>query len=60
VGLSLSRAVGRVGLVLHDRSVPGTRSNIDHLAVVPSGVWVIDTKHYAGTAFPPYGSAGPG
>lgn len=34
--------------VLHDRRVPGTRANIDHLAVTPTGVYVIDTKKYAG------------
>ena len=33
---------------LHDRRIPGSRTNIDHLAVTPSGVWVIDAKHYAG------------
>lgn len=32
--------------VLHDRRIPGTRANIDHLAVGPSGVWVIDAKRY--------------
>jgi hypothetical protein len=48
VGAYLSRAVAGVGLVLHDRAVPGTRANIDHIAVVPSGVWVIDTKQYTG------------
>lgn len=32
--------------VLHDRQVPGTRANIDHLAVGPSGVFVIDAKKY--------------
>jgi hypothetical protein len=30
--------------VLHDRSVPGSRANIDHLVIGPSGVWVVDTK----------------
>lgn len=35
-------------LVLHDRRVPGSRANIDHVAVAPSGVWVIDTKRYRG------------
>jgi hypothetical protein len=35
-------------LVLHDRRIPGTRANIDHLAVAPSGIWVIDAKKYAG------------
>lgn len=34
--------------VLHDRRVPGKRSNIDHIAVTPTGVLVIDTKHYKG------------
>jgi hypothetical protein len=34
--------------VLHDRRVPGTRANIDHIAVAPSGVWVVDTKRYKG------------
>lgn len=34
--------------VLHDRRIPGSRANIDHIAVGPSGVWVIDTKRYRG------------
>ena len=34
--------------VLHDRRIPGTRANIDHLAVTPTGVYVIDPKRYAG------------
>ena len=33
---------------LHDRRVPGKRSNIDHLAVGPSGVWTVDAKRYKG------------
>ncbi|MDQ7878494.1 nuclease-related domain-containing protein [Microbacterium sp. QXD-8] len=32
--------------VLHDRRIPGTRANIDHIAIGPSGVWVIDAKRY--------------
>jgi hypothetical protein len=35
-------------LVLHDRRVPGSRANIDHIVVAPSGVWVIDAKLYKG------------
>lgn len=35
-------------LVLHDRRIPGSRANIDHIAVAPSGVWVIDTKRCKG------------
>lgn len=34
--------------VLHDRRMPGTRGNIDHLAVTPTGVYVIDAKKYQG------------
>lgn len=35
--------------VLHDRRVPGTRANIDHIAIAPGGVFVIDAKRYDGT-----------
>ena len=48
VGHWLDDAVGRRGVVLHDRAVPRRRANLDHLAVVPSGIWVVDTKHYRG------------
>lgn len=34
--------------VLHDRRIPGSRANIDHLVVAPSGVWIVDAKRYAG------------
>ena len=34
--------------VLHDRSVPRSRANIDHLAVTPAGVFVIDAKAHRG------------
>ena len=34
--------------VLHDRRMPGSRANIDHLAVTPTGVYVIDAKRYQG------------
>lgn len=34
--------------VLHDRRIPGTKANIDHIAVTPSGIFVIDAKRYAG------------
>jgi Nuclease-related domain len=35
-------------IVLHDRRIPRSRTNIDHLAVAPSGVYVIDAKRYKG------------
>ena len=34
--------------VLHDRRIPGTRANIDHITVGPTGVHVIDAKRYKG------------
>jgi Nuclease-related domain len=37
-------------VVLHDRRIPGSRANIDHIAVAPSGVWVIDAKRCEGKA----------
>jgi hypothetical protein len=39
----------KVLTVLHDRQIPGTRANIDHIAVTRSGaVWAIDAKNYSG------------
>ncbi|GAA1098250.1 hypothetical protein GCM10009668_14590 [Nocardioides dubius] len=32
--------------VLHDRRIPGTRANIDHIAITPTGIYVIDAKRY--------------
>jgi Nuclease-related domain len=34
--------------VLHDLVVPGSAANIDHLAIGPGGVFVIDSKQYRG------------
>lgn len=34
--------------LIHDRRIPGTRANIDHIAVAPTGVHVIDAKRYKG------------
>lgn len=48
VGRYLSTSVGGRGIVLHDRAITGRQSNIDHLVVVSTGVWVIDTKRYRG------------
>jgi hypothetical protein len=35
--------------VLHDRRVPRTRGNIDHIVIAPAGVFVIDAKDWEGT-----------
>lgn len=34
--------------VLHDRRIPGSRANIDHVVIAPAGVFVIDAKNYKG------------
>lgn len=34
--------------VLHDRRIPGSRANIDHLVIAPSGVFIVDAKNYRG------------
>jgi Nuclease-related domain len=46
----LAEALERVdGLrALHDRRVPGTRGNIDHILIAPAGVFVVDAKRYDG------------
>ena len=48
LGRRLDFLVGDGVLVLHDRRVPGTRANIDHIAVGPAGVFVLDAKRYKG------------
>lgn len=48
VGARLDRLRPSGVLALHDRRVPGRRTNIDHIAVGPSGVYVVDTKNHAG------------
>jgi hypothetical protein len=42
------RELPDAALALHDRRIPGSRANIDHVVVAPSGVWVIDAKLYQG------------
>ncbi|MGO4587142.1 nuclease-related domain-containing protein [Arthrobacter sp. 2RAF6] len=34
--------------VLHDRRIPGSKANIDHIAITRDGIWVIDAKRYKG------------
>ncbi len=48
LGRRLDAAVGAGIRVMHDRRIPGTKANIDHVAVGPPGVFVIDAKHYKG------------
>lgn len=49
VAEALERRTGEgAAVLLHDRRMPGGRGNIDHIAVAPSGVYVIDAKDVAG------------
>jgi hypothetical protein len=45
---SLEQSLGDRVILLHDRQVPKTRGNIDHLVIAGSGVWVVDAKNYSG------------
>lgn len=35
-------------IVLHDRRIPGSRANIDHIAITRNGIHAIDAKNYKG------------
>lgn len=48
LGNFLNRLASDEVALLHDCGVPGSRANIDHLAVTTAGVWVIDSKRYKG------------
>jgi hypothetical protein len=48
LGVARTLAACEGVIALHDRRVPGTKGNIDHLAVGPAGVYVVDAKRYEG------------
>jgi len=48
LGRRLDTLADRGVRVLHDRRIPGTRANIDHIVVSGAGVFVIDAKRYRG------------
>ena len=48
LGTRLDAQAGPLLRVLHDLRIPGSRTNIDHVVVCPSGVVVIDAKKYRG------------
>jgi hypothetical protein len=43
------RTAAGPAIILHDRSMPSGRGNIDQLAIAPTGVFVIDAKDHHGT-----------
>lgn len=45
---ALQRRIGDRAVLLHDRRIPKSSANIDHIVIAASGVWIIDTKTYKG------------
>ena len=35
-------------IILHDRTVPGARGDIDHIVVSAAGVWLVDARTFSG------------
>jgi len=35
--------------ILHDRQIPGSRANIDHIVIGPPGIYVVETKSLGGS-----------
>lgn len=48
LGARLDSLVADDIAVLHDRRIPGSKANIDHIAITRKGIWVIDAKRYKG------------
>lgn len=48
VAKALDRLAAEGGRVLHDRRMPGSRANLDHVVVTSAGVFTVDAKRYAG------------
>ncbi|HET7689098.1 MAG TPA: nuclease-related domain-containing protein [Nocardioidaceae bacterium] len=46
LGAGLDRLSDRGVRMLHDRRIPGSKANLDHIAITASGVYVIDAKRY--------------
>ena len=46
LGETLAPSAGSTLRVLHDRRIPRTTANIDHLVICSAGVFVIDAKRY--------------
>lgn len=52
LGKRLNELAGESLHVLHDRRIPRSRANIDHIAITPTGVFVVDAKKYKGRPQP--------
>lgn len=49
LGPALTKVAGEVGgFALHDRAIPGSAANLDHIVIVPAGVFLVDSKRWSG------------
>jgi hypothetical protein len=48
LGAKLNTLASDTVRLLHDRRIPGSSANIDHIAITSTGVYVIDAKRYVG------------
>ena len=48
LGARLDALVSQDIAVLHDRRIPKSKANIDHIVITRAGIWVIDAKRYKG------------
>ncbi|ABL80568.1 MULTISPECIES: nuclease-related domain-containing protein [unclassified Nocardioides] len=48
LGARLDSLASRDVAVLHDRRIPNSKADIDHIVIVRSGIWVVDAKRYQG------------
>lgn len=55
-GRRLSAVAGDQLKVLHDRKLPRSSANVDHVAVTLEAVWVLDAKRYMGKVENPAGT----
>jgi hypothetical protein len=44
----LTRLAHHGWIVFHDLAVPGSRANVDHLVIGPTGVFLVDSKNWRG------------
>jgi hypothetical protein len=48
LGKRMNKEAGPLLRVLHDRRIPRSTANIDHIIVAGSGIWCVDAKKYKG------------
>lgn len=48
LGARLDSLASQGIVALHDRRIPGSKANIDHIIITSGGVWVVDAKRYKG------------